>query len=740
MSRRGWVWWVGLCFVLAASASHANLAGRASRAAQAGDIPGLKRVVRDTAEVLGRRELPAADLENALQALESAQSGLASWRDRREDQLSEDEDALDALYGSRQWLEIDHLSGEIDYWRGWVLYRLGYWAKRRGDGKTRQRAYFRQALRAFGRALPKVRDPAVGRETLLAVAALQRELGQPKKANLTLDRLSKVFSEAPPEFHERVRLERARTAADAGDLAGVLKHTEGVSADSSGGRDLLMLRLEALLAGKAPNEQRAAVRAAAQPLLSQGGPVAGQVVSHLANSKLSGESLLALRLGPVGDALAGLAISEKDPGSAATHLGRALRAGSDLPGLRRDVLWARLAEARFREARYDLAYAACESFRSNSPKSPLRGDVARLAYDAAKAWEAAAPGGAASRAVSNASRWVARDAPDSAEAGQVAVSRALSRAAASSNPDRAIRILDQVSQRAEGAEAVALQKVLLLSAKVQAALERSLQEPTNVKRPASQLAGALAKARSVPASLRKSYAQDLGVARARQMIGAGRSKAALEQLLNVRADFEATRTRLIALWRVGRKADAQDQARRLLDAGPGGRGSRWQLAALFAAVPPEDAPNPAVHARLLNALRKTRPESVDNELSADLTLRAAEASFRAGNEGAATERLEEVIAANPRALGTLHGTAQLYEDMGDANAATQIWHQASQLSPAGSEAWAVARVGVARSLRAAPGKAADGCAVAQSILASGRELAEGPREELRQIASSCTGG
>ena len=87
-----------------------------------------------------------------------------------------------------------------------------------------------------------------------------------------------------------------------------------------------------------------------------------------------------------------------------------------------------------------------------------------------------------------------------------------------------------------------------------------------------------------------------------------------------------------------------------------------------------------------------------------------------------------------------HGTASLYESLGNAGAATQVWHHASKLSEPGSPAWAKARVGVARTLRLVPEKAGDGCAVAESILASGRELDDTSRNELTQISASCVGG
>lgn len=720
--------------------SNADLADRASRAAQSGNIPRLKSVVRDTAEILGATELSAAVLENALRTLESADSGLKSWRERRELEIGEDENGLDELYGSRQWMEIDHLAGEIDYWKGWVLYRLGHIAKRRGDGKTRQRGYFRGALRAFGRALPRIRNPDVGRETLLAVASIQRELGKPKSAALTLDRLGRVFADAPAEFHRRVVLERARSAADSGDLKGVLKHTRGASEKTASGRELLMLRVEAILAGEEPTKQLAELRTAALKLLAGPGKVPGQLVAHLAAANLSGETLVSLNLGSITEVLAGLAYVEESPDVAASFLDRALNSSRRLPGLRREVLWARLAETRFRAEHYELSYKACVSFRSQFPKSQFRSNMARLAYDSAKAWEIATGGKTSARAVASASKWVARDAPDSAEADQVEVARALSRAAASSNPNRAIRLLNRVPDGAEGVEAVALQKVLVLSAKVQAALERALQKPTDVRGPTRELTKALGGIRSLPAELQKSYTQDIGVALVRQLIGEGKSTNALEKLLTLNSDFEAMRTRLMALWRVGRKGDAQHLATKLLSSGPGRKKSRWELAALVGAVPPEDAPNPAVQAKLLKLLRDTRPKSVDKELVADLMLREAEASLRAGDTEQAKRRLEEVVAGNPRALRTLHGTARLYESLGNPGAATQVWHHASKLSEPGSPAWAEARVGVARTLRLIPEKAGDGCAVAESILASGRELDEKSREELTQISGSCVGG
>jgi len=722
------------------SPSVADLADRASRAAQAGDIPRLKNVVRDTAEVLGATELSASVLESSLRALESADSGLKSWRERRETEIGDDEAALDDLYGSRQWMEIDHLAGEIDYWKGWVLYRLGHIAKRRGDGKTRQRGYFRGALRAFGRALPRIRDPNVGRETLLAVASIQRELGKPKNAATTLDRLGRVFADAPAEFHRRVVLERARSAADSGDLKGVLTHTRGASEKTGSGKELLMLRVEAILAGDEPEKQLADLRAAAVKLLGASGKAPGQVVAHLASADLSGKTLVSLNLGAVSEVLAGLAFTEESPEVAASFLDRALSSGKPLPGLRREVLWARLAEARFREENYELSYRACDSFRSQYPKSEFRSNMARLSYDSAKAWEAAGGGAASSRAVASASKWVARDAPDSAEADQVQVTRALSRAAASRNPNRAIRLLNRVPMGAAGVEAVALQKVLVLSAKVQGALERALRKPTDVRGPTRELTKALGGIRNLPKELQKTYAQDIGVANVRQLIGEGKSTKALERLLTLNPDFEAMRTRLMALWRVGRKGDAQHLATRILSTGPGAKKSRWELAALVGAVAPEDAPNPAVQAKLLKVLRDTRPKSVEGELVADLILREAEASLRAGDAGLAKRRLEEVVAANPRALRTLHGTASLYESLGNAGAATQVWHHASKLSEPGSPAWAKARVGVARTLRLVPEKAGDGCAVAESILASGRELDDTSRNELTQISASCVGG
>ncbi len=722
-----------LTAVLAAPGIAATeLAGRAKRAAQSGDLPGLKAVVRDTAEVLGRGDgLPAARLEDALAALQSAQSGLTSLRDRRENAIADDEAALDALYGSSEWLQMDHLSGEIDYWRGWVLFRLGHAAQRSGASRTRQRGYFQQALRAFGRALPRVRDPAVGRETLLAVASLQRGLGQTAKARATLDRLGKVFRDAPPDFHERVRVERARTAAAEGKLEEVLKETEGTRNE-----ELLLMRLEAFLGAKDRAKRSSAISETAKALME--GKSAGQATAHLAAAGLDAAFLDGLGLGAVGSALAGLAAGKDEPSRAAAHLDRALR-GGPLPGLRRDVVVARLAEAEYRAGRFAQAYAASQRFRTDHPQSSLRPDVARLAYDAARSWQAEG-GAGANRAVADASAWVAKDAPDSAEAGEVAVHRALGRAAATANPDRAIRILERVDTRNKaGGEAVELQKALLLSSKLQSELERSLQERVNLRAPAQKLARALHAVAGIPAATKKTYAQELGLARARQQIAEGKVTPALDTLLTLRDDFETTRTRLVALWRVGRHADAQDRARRMLEAGPGAKRDRWQLAAIFAAVPPEAAPNPAVHAKLLAALRAKRPDDVEVELVADLTLREAEASSRAGDIDGAVTLLDETLSTEPRALGTLHGAATLFESLDLPDRATLIWHRASQLVPPESEQWAEARVGVARTLRAAPGKAQDGCAVAASLLASGRVFADPVRAELTEIADSCPG-
>ena len=734
-------------------------AGWARAASGDGELSALVAAVGEVGARLNRSVAPdAAGLRAALRGLEEAERGVAQLRERREAEAGEDEDALEVLYGSREWLRLEHLSGEIHYWRGWAQLRRAEAEERAGAGagSAAARGEFRAARKSFARSLRQLRDPEIAREILLAIAIAERGAGDAVASTATAARIARLFPGAPPEFQRRLELERARTARARGDLDEVLARSRDADTAAPHGLALSLLRFEALLeapASEGGGERSEVLAATARALLAVGGDAAARTVSRLAALEWSSAALRALRLGDAGEALVGLALlREGDAGGAAAALRGA--AARPPPGLREDVITARLAEAELRSGRPAAAYRSCEVLRSRFADSPLRGETARFAYAAAQRWVAGAgadgegegPGTAgneaATRALREASQWVLEDAPESEEAGEVRVRQALRRAARSS-PRRALNILAAAPRAGAGGRAVALQEAFLRSARLQQALEGEFRLSGAVRARAAELATSLRGLPEGAGGERGTYAVPLAVARARAHLGSGRAEAALDLLRGLAPDLEVARTRIAALWLADRPGEAAEACRELLRSRLGSAAERFALAlpVALAAVERPGTPLAAPTQRaLFGALRAAAPATAGVELRAELALRQAEAASREGSSEGAVALVEEALVEGPegpRSLATLALAAELFERGGRPERALETWQHRSELSEAGSRAWARSRVGVARSLAAVPGSRRDGCDVALSLLLSGRPFPEELAAELRALAGSC---
>ena len=706
-----------------------------AEAVPAQTLSALIASVRETGKTLQAETPPdPTRLRAILAALERADAGVERIRERRETQAGDDEAALEALYESEDWLRMEHLQGEIYYWRGWAFFHLGGQLE---SGSAAAREAYRSAERAFARAIRSLRDPTVAREMILATAIAQREAGSPERSDATLDRVERVFADAPAEFHARVRLERARTAARRGNGPAVLAATASADPATAVGRELALLRLDWLL--REPGAHVAELGATARTLLAAGGAGAGQAVARFEAKKLQSDTLDALGLGSEGDALVGLALlREERYADAADRLHRASR--GSLVGLRDDVVMARLAEAELRGDRPEAAFATARDLRTRFPRSSLRGEVARFGYAAAQLWSQQNGGDpAAASAVSQASQWVLDDAPRSEEASEIRVRRALATASRSS-PSRALHVLDALPEGASQSEAVALQKALLRSARLQTRLEESMRLTRPVRSEAQQLERLL---RAVPreSELARNYQRDITLARARARLGLGHA-GALELLLRLPSSFDVERTRIIALWLGGRPNEALSAAAELLEGSEGTPRDRYALTlpvALAASEQESGAIEAAPLRRLLAALRAAAPADTEPEFRYELALREASVAARSGQGEHAVALIEETLAEEPRARSNLILAAETLERGGRPDLATDVWHQLAETSEAGGSDWARARVGVARSLHATRGREEDGCAVAHSLLLSGRSLPVEAEVELQRLAQGCDG-
>ncbi len=718
--------------VSAAERAAASFESRARDAVRAGSLAGMQAVVRGAGKTIRDDAAPRAPvLADVIAALGQIEAGIDSLRERREAAVETDEAALEALYESEDWLRLEHLEGELQYWRGWAYFRSGARKARAGLDPGGD---YRAARRDFARSMRNIRDPAVARETLLASAIAERGAGAPARSAETLERIERLFAEALAEFQQRLRLERARTAAALGKPTQVLALTNDPALGTAAGRDLAELRLQTLLARGGERPSR--IRATARPMLQSGGDAAARAVVALEGAKLSSVEIARLDLGPEGRALEGLALLREERFAEAADALAAASTSGGLEGLREDVVLARLAEAQLRARRGAAAFATAERIRTRFPKTPLRAQVARYGYAAAQLWSAADDrSGAADGAVETASRWVLADAPSSEEAAEVRVRRAMATAQRSS-PDRALRALDQLPEGGPGADAVALQKALLRSAKVQSALEASLRRSAVARRHASALDKAL---RSLPADSEAAagHAADIALARARARLGLGRD-AALAPLRGLPPSLEVERTRIVGLWLAGKQREALERTEALLEGGPGRPGARfrWALPVALAASEQQSA-DPQVLRRLLGALRAAAPADFDPEFRMELGLREARAAARAGAPADAAALAREIQVEGPTSLANLVMIAELFEAAGEPGPATEAWHQISEVTDREGDAWLRARVGVARSLRDTPGRAQDGCDVAVSLVVSGRSLPSEVEDELRAIAGSC---
>lgn len=715
--------------VSGAGAASGSFDSRARDAVRAGSLGGMQGVVRDAGKAIRESAAaPAALLADAISAFDRVEGGIDTLRARRESAVESDEAGLEKLYESDDWLRLDHLQGEVQYWRGWAHFRDA--ARKQGAGQDAA-ADYRAARRDFARAMRNIRDPAVARETLLATAIAERGAGAAAKSEATLERIETLFDEVPAEFKKRLRLERARTAQALGQRDAVLALTRDPDLRSAVGRDQADLRLRTLLAQG--GEKPSLIRETARPMLKAGGDAAARAVVALEAAKLSSAELARLELGPEGDSLQGLALLREERfAEAADKLANAPAS----PGLREDIVLARLAEAQLRARRGAAAFSTCQRLRARFPKSALRPQIARFGYAAAQLWGAAEEGSPqAAEALDTASAWVIADAPSSEEAAEVRVRRAMA-IAQRSGANRALRALDSLPEGAPGSDAVNLQKALLRSAKVQTALEASLRRSPGVRRHAAELDKAL---RKVPSSspLATEHAADIAIAKARARLGLGRA-GALELLRGLPPSLEVERTRIIGMWLLGDRRDALRATDALLQRGPGSPGERFRWA-LPIALGASEAGNvdPAALRGLLATLRAKAPADFDREFLLEIGLREARAAQRAGADRDAIQIAREVQANGPTTLSNLAMIAEIFEAAGEPGPATEVWHQISEVSDREGSAWLRARVGVARSLRDTPGRAQDGCDVAMSLVVSGRSFPTDVEDELRAIAGSC---
>lgn len=715
---------------IASGEAAADLSSRADAAARSGNLAGLGAVVRDAGAAIRDAANPRAPLlDDIIGALTRVESSIGSLREARERAVEDDEAGLEALYESKTWLRFDHLEGELQYWRGWAHFRRA--SGRAAEGSDAAEGY-RAARRDFSRAMRNIRDPAVARETLLASAIAERGAGSNSRSAATLKRVEELFADAPAEFQERLRLERARTEKELGRSREVLALTVDADLGRASGRELADLRLRTLLAE--PQRRLGPLAAAARPMLQAGGDAAARAVTALEGAKLSSAVLRDLKLGAEGNALEGLALLREERFEAAADKLSAAARGP-LAGLRDDIVLARLAEAQLRARRGAAAFATCERIRTRFPNTTLRSQVARYGYNAAQLWNAGDDNAQAQKAVVSASAWVLADAPRSEEAAEVRVQRAMTTASRSA-PDRALRVLENLPPGAPGAEAVTLQKALLRSAKVQTALERSLRRTASVRREADRLHALL---REIPAAspIAAEYREEIAISEARARIGLGYA-GALEQLRGLPRNLEVERTRIVGLWVTGDRSASMRATEALLASGPGSARRRfgWALPVTLAASEQRDA-DPAALRSLLRSLRAVLPADFEAEFRMELALREARAAQRAGDEAGALALVNEVRTESPSTLSNLVSIAEILERGGNPAPATEVWHQISEVSDRAGDTWIRARVGVARSLRATPGRAQDGCDVAMSLVVSGRSLIPEVEEELRTIARSC---
>lgn len=732
MRRVGWV--VALCLVVPGFAFAGTL--EKGVAAAGASSSALQAAIRAVGEAVSQGvDPPEARLRDALVALDRAEASVAALRERGESAAGESESALEALYESDDWLRLDHLDGELQYWRGWAHFRLA--------GKLapeKARSEFRAARRDFVRAMRNIRDPNVAQETLLATAIAERGAGESARSSATLARIREIFSDAPAEFLGRLRLESARSARAEGDLTKVLIFAEGADLATPYGRDLRGIALRALL--DTPTADRAALRASASEMLSAGGDAAARANAILEAAKLPSATYKSWVLGEPGAALHGLALlREKRFEDASSLLGGALR--GSLPGLRRDVVMARLAEAQLQSKQAPAAFATCKALRERFPKTPLRAQVARFAYAAAGNWVAAKDrSGDAANALERASDWVLADAPASDEASEVRVRRAMA-TAQRSDPERALRVLDALPSGGAGAEAVSLQKALLRSAKLQTSFEQSLRRSDRILGQARRLDALLHK---IPkqSELAAEYRTDLAIARARATTGLGHA-GAFETLGKLKPSFEVERTRIVALWMNARYEQALTASVAFLRSGSGSERDRYAWAlpiALAASEHKVSGEHAAPLGALLSLLGERAPDDLDPELVVELALRAARARIQSGDRESGLASLARAFgdASNPIEVGLANLVlgATLYEEAGRPDAATELWHRIAERSSESSDQWLHARLGIARSLRATPGRAQDGCDVAHSLVLSGRSLPEELGQKLRAIAASCS--
>jgi hypothetical protein len=693
---------IGRADLAAAGESLTRLGARVQAGAPVGELEAIQRALAD-----GRRRL------EALRRAEEERAGL-------------DEERLAALLESERSQRLSYLLGVIDYWEAWALFGLAERAPAdTPERRARQRERFAQASNRFARAAVTVREPAALRESGLARAVAQRRADRPEEAKETLQRLVAGFPDAPAEWRERVALEQMRVAAALGDRALVLRATEDAQPTSPAGVEQVLERLRILLSPPRDPARVGALRESLAALLRTSGPVASRALALVYEAGLEAREIAELELGAAGQALEGVALYRAGAYAAAAERLAVSETGALPAGLRGDVLLLYHADALARTGQPARAAAVAARFRRRFPASALRGEMARLAYGAALQ----APD--EPERLAAAAAWVIEAAPRSAEAEHARARRALTEVARVPAAE-ALRRLEAIPPGAPGRRPARIQRALLLSAQLQAALE---SEGGDAGRAARLLAGALDEiAPLVRADERAALAGDLALAHARVRAAAGDAEAALAALAAAPAGTERERTRLVALERGQRPAEAAATALALLRS-PGGEA----LALRYALAAPERRPlRPEARRAVLELLAAARAHAErEGRAELELALLDREAALLLEAEPArAVDLYERYRERAPDSARALTGRARALEAAGRIGDALDAWDEVARRSEAGSSGWYEARIGVVRALSAQ--RPEEGCRVARSILELRADVPPQADAELRRLARPCT--
>jgi len=726
-----------------------SLEGRVAGLGAASEPAELGQAVDDLGGMVSRArdlDLSRSEFAALVAAGRRLEEALTAARRAREDRAGEDEEALAALYRSEEWRRLDFAEVTLGYWLGWAL--LGE-ARRTGPGEERRRA-LKEAEGAFSRASLELALPRIAGLSLLGLGLVWYELGESERAERVLKRFaSQIATDSSPELRATARYHLALLALESGEVdagrAWAERIPEGAlpsEAELQLARAEAAARLEAT-AGRsdvAPEELER-VAGLLRELAAAGGSHARAAAALVLEHR---RRLAGLDVGPAGDLIAAEdAFAEERYAEAHRAYARALSREEQLGGIDLSV------------ARYKFAYALAQGSGARREalaqlervieRDELRGvavrkPAVRLYFSLAEAEAAERPGAAATARAQRAARLLLDVDPQSPEADRARYR--LAKRAEGSGVEERIRMLEAVPEFSDVYPAARVELVRIRARRLERAGGGG---GSATRRLARALLEDLERVRNLIAQgrLERDPARDeaLAVLRASAAAHAG---AAPERVLELAEearrgfaldpDSERTllRLRLRALAearRLGRLSqeleDASDRDVRRSWA------SWYELARRLEERGPSSAAA-ALRVRLYERLGRLAP----SEYRDALALSQVEALLAADRAPEAAEKARQLVERDP-AWGDAQQTyAVALEAAGKHEAAAEAWAALASGVDEEGDVWLEARIGLARSRRAA-GDREGACRVVRSIRERRPELGSDGDGRLASLSRGC---